>query len=108
MGEEASATRALPDLGDIVQGIVRSLGGAIDLTSEPDNGSTFKVSLPCMDTTAARGCMVSAVKEFAASTQNSAVLVVEDEDNFANLSKQTVAGLFPHNLARDTAYDKIE
>ena len=36
----------------VVQGIVRSLGGAIQLTSEPDRGTTFQVFLPCAKTTA--------------------------------------------------------
>ena len=38
------------DLGlAVVQGIVRSLGGAIQLTSEPDRGTTFQVFLPCAE-----------------------------------------------------------
>ena len=36
----------------VVQGIVRSLGGAIHCTSEPDKGTTFQVLLPCAETTA--------------------------------------------------------
>ncbi len=37
----------------VVQGIVRSLGGAIYLASEPDKGTTFQVWLPSVKTTAA-------------------------------------------------------
>src|SRR3974377_101173 len=33
----------------VVQGIVRSLGGAIHLTSEPERGTTFQILLPCAD-----------------------------------------------------------
>ena len=37
----------------VVQEIVRSLGGAIHLASEPDKGTTVQVLLPSAETTAA-------------------------------------------------------
>ena len=36
----------------VVSGIVRSLGGAIRVSSEPDKGSGVQVLLPCAETTA--------------------------------------------------------
>jgi PAS domain S-box-containing protein len=63
----------------VVQGIVRNLDGAINLTSEPDKGTTFQVLLPCPATTAeAIGQVISRDGEMAAS-QHGTVLVVEDE-----------------------------
>jgi PAS domain S-box-containing protein len=66
----------------VVQGIVRSLGGAIRLTSELDKGTTFQMLLPCTETTAAgNGRVIPGVRAVAAPTRNCAVLVVEDEGN---------------------------
>jgi two-component system cell cycle sensor histidine kinase/response regulator CckA len=36
----------------VVQGIVRTIGGSIHLTSEPDKATTFQIMLPCADTMA--------------------------------------------------------
>jgi PAS domain S-box-containing protein len=66
----------------VVQGIVRSLGGAIQLTSEPDRGTTVQVSLPCAKTTAsASGRAMSGDGGDAVPGQPGTVLVVEDESN---------------------------
>jgi PAS domain S-box-containing protein len=64
----------------VVHGIVRNLGGAIHLTSEPDKGTTFQVLLPCAEGTAdSSGPARSAVGEFTTPSQHGTVLVVEDE-----------------------------
>jgi PAS domain S-box-containing protein len=64
----------------VVQGIVRSLGGAIHFTSEPDRGTTFQVLLPCAETTAgASSHAMSGEGELAIPSQNGVLLVVEDE-----------------------------
>jgi len=64
----------------IVDGIVRSLGGAVHLTSEPGTGATFQVWLPCSENTAgATRAPASAVEELRNSSRVAAVLVVEDE-----------------------------
>jgi PAS domain S-box-containing protein len=64
----------------VVQGIVRNLGGAIHLTSEPDKGTTFQVLLPCAEATAgSSGPAMFAVRELANPSQHGTVLVVEDE-----------------------------
>jgi len=64
----------------VVQGIVRSIGGAIHLASEPDKGTTFQVLLPCANTTApASGHLISG-GQMAIPSQRRTVLVVEDED----------------------------
>jgi nitrogen-specific signal transduction histidine kinase/CheY-like chemotaxis protein len=64
----------------IVHGIVRSLGGAIHLTSEPGNGTTFQVWLPCAETTAGvTKDATSGIEEAAGPSQLATILVVEDE-----------------------------
>jgi chemotaxis protein histidine kinase CheA len=71
----------------VVQGIVRNLGGAIHLTSEPGKGTTFQVLLPCAETTAgASGHAESGVEELAVLVQHGNVLVVETRVSCANLS----------------------
>jgi PAS domain S-box-containing protein len=64
----------------VVQGIVRSLGGAIHLTSEPDQGTTVQVLLPSAGTTAdANHRPMPGDRESTIQSHNGAVLVVEDE-----------------------------
>jgi PAS domain S-box-containing protein len=66
----------------VVQGIVRSLAGAIHLTSEPDKGTTFRILLPCAEsTTDANGQVTSANGEPSVPARHATVLVVEDEDH---------------------------
>jgi PAS domain S-box-containing protein len=65
----------------VVQGIVRSLGGAIHLASEPGKGTTFQVMLPSAKTTAAASDhMIFSDGQMAITSQRGTVLVVEDED----------------------------
>jgi PAS domain S-box-containing protein len=64
----------------VVQGIVRNLGGAIELTSEPNKGSTFQIRLPSMGTVAGASSYVpSGVGALGVPAQHGTVLVVEDE-----------------------------
>ncbi len=66
----------------VVQGIVRSLGGAIHLASKPDKGATFQVLLPSANTTiAANGHVKSGGERMAIASRQGTVLVVEDEDH---------------------------
>jgi len=64
----------------VVQGIVRSLGGAIHLTSEPDKGTTFQVLLPCTETAPEASDPMISGDGLAIRPPHGTVLVVEDED----------------------------
>jgi PAS domain S-box-containing protein len=63
----------------IVDGIVRSLHGKIDLTSEPGKGTAVKISLPCGGITAVPDPRPP-VEEAAQFSNPATVLVVEDEE----------------------------
>jgi two-component system cell cycle sensor histidine kinase/response regulator CckA len=62
----------------VVQGIVRRLGGAIHLASEPGKGTTFEILLPCSE--AAAGTASGLISRHREPSQVATVLVVEDED----------------------------
>jgi PAS domain S-box-containing protein len=64
----------------VVQGIVRSLGGAIRLTSEPNKGTRFQISLPCAESAAHATGLGDNGGKVVVPTQHGTVLVVEDED----------------------------
>jgi PAS domain S-box-containing protein len=63
----------------VVDGIVRSLGGLVQVESEPGRGTTIRISLPCagMDSTRAQESIPERVQLPRQSA--AAVLVVEDE-----------------------------
>jgi PAS domain S-box-containing protein len=65
----------------VVQGVVRNLRGTIHLASELGKGTTFRIWLPCLQSTAEetsnplRGCGEQARESLTAT-----ILIVEDED----------------------------
>jgi two-component system cell cycle sensor histidine kinase/response regulator CckA len=64
----------------VVQGIVRSLNGAIRVVSESGSGTTFRILLPCAEGAAGSlGEVVAVVDQAARSAPEATVLVVEDE-----------------------------
>jgi CheY-like chemotaxis protein/two-component sensor histidine kinase len=64
----------------VVSGIVRGLGGAIDLSSELGRGTTFRILLPSAETAGHATSYAPPPSEDSASCEGTAVLVVEDED----------------------------
>ena len=63
-----------------VQGIVRSHRGAIHLTSAPGAGTCFEVVLPCVQEVYKAPEQNSSIKAAAMGTEDSKVLVVDDEE----------------------------
>jgi PAS domain S-box-containing protein len=65
----------------VVQGIVRGLGGEIQLTSEPGRGATVQIVLPCVEAAAGTLCEpASRISQRSPSSDPITVLLVEDED----------------------------
>jgi PAS domain S-box-containing protein len=64
----------------VVHGIVRGLGGAIHVASEPGQGTTVQILLPCTQTIETAHQPVSDGGEPARPSREFSVLVVEDED----------------------------
>jgi signal transduction histidine kinase/ligand-binding sensor domain-containing protein/CheY-like chemotaxis protein len=91
----------------VVHGIVRSLGGTIDITSEIGRGTTIQVMLPCAETTTAQESSepISEGRDAARSSQEFSVLVVEDEDYLRQgvVRKLRKAGFTVFEVADGTA-----
>ena len=83
----------------IVDGIVRSLGGTIHLTSEPGKGTTFQIWLPSATTALATTGATILVEEAPAPSRVASVLVVEDEGPL----RQAVT-----KMLRRTGFDVLE
>jgi two-component system cell cycle sensor histidine kinase/response regulator CckA len=78
----------------IVQGLVRSLGGSIHLTSELGKGTTIRILLPGAETAA--GSARDAKPSVESAYLNTTVLVVEDEQ----MLRQAVAKMLRKNRFR--------
>ena len=67
----------------VVHGIVKGLGGAINLASEAGSGTTFKILLPCTEirSETIHGGPISGTGRPAQVSHEAKVLVVEDEDS---------------------------
>jgi CheY-like chemotaxis protein/two-component sensor histidine kinase len=65
----------------VVDGIVRSLGGAIRFTSDLGRGTSFRILLPCAEPASSETFKsMSTIAESIGPSRQAAVLVVEDED----------------------------
>ena len=68
-----------------VYGIVKQSGGSVWVYSEPGKGTTFRIHLPRVDTTAAKEEHENALQPVAKGDET--ILLVEDEDMVRNLAK---------------------
>jgi signal transduction histidine kinase/CheY-like chemotaxis protein len=77
----------------IVYGLVRGLGGAIRITSEPGEGTTFQILIPRSKANAKAANEATVSEPAAASPQETTILVVEDED----ILRRAVAKMLRNN-----------
>ncbi len=84
----------------VVQGIVQKLSGTIHLASEPSQGTTFQIFLPCDDAgVGATPHPAPPTEESLFPSEEAAIMVVEDQD----LIRQAVA-----KMLRKEGFEVIE
>ena len=74
----------------VVQGVVRSLHGAVQLVSAPGEGTTFRILLPCVTDAPAAALPPPHAQEARLVTRAATVLVVEDEDSLRHPVSMTL------------------
>ncbi|HEY1861471.1 MAG TPA: PAS domain S-box protein [Gemmataceae bacterium] len=71
-------------------GIVRQSGGHIEVSSQPGEGSTFQIFLPCVETPKAVGSLENSDDPMRPGTET--ILLVEDEAGVRNLAALVLRG----------------
>jgi PAS domain S-box-containing protein len=74
----------------IVHGIIRAHGGAVDLRSQPDQGTTVTLCFPAVETPA-EPAPVPQPRDCGNRTER--ILVVDDDEAIANLSRRSLGRL---------------
>jgi len=74
----------------VVYGIVQQSGGHVGVSSEPGNGTTFSIFLPCADSGAQRAATVPAPAPAALDGEET-ILLVEDEPQVRKLASTILA-----------------
>ena len=88
----------------VVHGIVRSCGGTIAATSEPDKGSTFRAYFPVID----RQIEPATAAEEPIPSGNERILFVDDEPALTNIGKQTLESLGYDVQTRTSSIEALE
>jgi PAS domain S-box-containing protein len=88
----------------LVHGIVTDLGGGVDMTSEVDQGTTFRIYLPQQG----RVDPVSNEDESIPQGNGAAVMIVDDEEMLVRLGEEMVANLGYEATGFTSAVEALE
>ncbi len=73
-----------------VYGIVRQSGGWIDVESDPGEGATFRIGLPCIPVSASTGVVLAPEPGDLSGTET--ILLVEDQEQVRRLASTVLTG----------------
>jgi PAS domain S-box-containing protein len=88
----------------VVHGIVKSLGGVINVCSEPDHGCTFHVDLPLLQHEAER----DTIDESPLRTGRETVLFVDDEKPMVELGKGMLERLGYKVMTKTNSFEALD
>ena len=89
----------------VIHGIVKDYGGHINIYSEPDKGSEFKIYLPVIQTSKT---IVKTENNLPLQKGNERVLLVDDEDTIAQMEKIMLERLGYQVSVRTNSIDALE
>ncbi len=89
----------------VVHGIVKKMGGAIEVSSRPDAGATFEVFMPIFEGSLEQ---TPPLPETATLTGTESILLVDDEQPILQLVERMLGALGYHTTCRTSSVEALE